>query len=182
MALKATICKITIAVSDMNRHYYDTTQLTLAQHPSETTERLMARLVAWTLNANPNLEFTKGLSTADEPDLWERTPSGEITHWIELGQPDEKRLKKALSLADHVSVYGYHGRTSDQWWKAISTVVKKMNRISVININHDAISQLTDMYQRTMTINAAIQEDMIWISDDSHSIEVSTERWFPVHE
>ena len=87
MAQKATIYKVELSVSDMDRHYYETHKLTVAKHPSETDERLMVRLIAFALNAREQLEFSRGLSTDDEPDLWEKSLSGEIDLWVTLGLP-----------------------------------------------------------------------------------------------
>ena len=99
MALSATICKADLNIVDMDRHYYQQHSLTVAQHPSENDERLMIRLLAFALHADEFLSFTKGLSTDDEPDLWQKSLSGEIELWIELGLPSEKRLKKACGRA-----------------------------------------------------------------------------------
>src|SRR6056297_2009370 len=109
MALKATIFKAALNIADMDRHYYGDHQLTLAQHPSETAERLMVRLLAFALNASETLTFTKGISTDDEPDLWQKSLSDDIELWIELGLPNESRLRKACGRAQRVIVYAYGG-------------------------------------------------------------------------
>ena len=88
MALKPTIYKSQIELADSDNNRYESLALTLARHPSETLERLAARLMAYCLNAGRGLEFTRGLSTADEPDIWQHSDSGEIEHWIEVGQPE----------------------------------------------------------------------------------------------
>lgn len=98
MALKATIHKATVNIADMDRHYYSEANLVLAQHPSETPQRLMLRLLAWLCHADDCLEFTRGLSAEDEPALWLRNDHGEVQWWIELGLPDEKRLRKACQV------------------------------------------------------------------------------------
>jgi len=85
MAQKSTIYKVELSVSDMDRHYYETHKLTVAKHPSETDERLMVRIVAFALNAHEHLEMTKGLSTDDEPDIWQKSLSGELDVWVPLG-------------------------------------------------------------------------------------------------
>src|SRR5680860_958910 len=117
MALKATIFKATLNIADMDRHYYADHQLTLAQHPSENDERMMIRLLAFALNAREGLEFTKGLSTDDEPELWQKSLSDEIELWIELGLPDESRLRKACNRSKQVILYTPYGgtRTSPNW-------------------------------------------------------------------
>ena len=116
MALKATVVKAELQLSDLDRHHYATYPLTLAQHPSETDQRLMARLVAFALFADERLEFGKGLSNEEEPDLWRRDYTGEIEQWIDLGQPDESRIRKACGRARQVIVVNYGGRVADLWW------------------------------------------------------------------
>src|SRR3970040_479237 len=117
MALKATIFKASLQVSDIDRNYYGEHSLTLARHPSETDERMMMRLLAFALNAHERLEFGKGLADTDEPDLWQKDLSGSIVHWIEVGLPEEKRLIRASGRADRVTVYAY-GRGADPWGEA----------------------------------------------------------------
>src|SRR5690242_20968621 len=105
MALNATICKAALQVSDMDRHYYAEHALTLARHPAETDERMMVRVLAFALNPHEHLEFGKGLSATDEPDLWQKDLTGAIKHWIEVGQPDDKHLLRACGRAGRVTVY-----------------------------------------------------------------------------
>ena len=116
MALKATVHRATLQVSDLDRHHYATHTLTLAQHPSETEARLMVRLLAFALFADERLEFGRGLSSEGEPDLWQRSLTGEIEHWIELGQPDEVDLRRACGRARRVTVVGYSGRDLSVCW------------------------------------------------------------------
>ena len=117
MALKATIFKASLQVSDIDRNYYGEHQLTLARHPSETDERMMMRVLAFALNAHEHLEFGKGLSDVDEPHLCQKDLTGQIVHWIDVGLPEEKRLVRASGKAGRVTVYAY-GRGVDVWWKA----------------------------------------------------------------
>ncbi|MCP3669955.1 MAG: YaeQ family protein, partial [Gammaproteobacteria bacterium] len=105
MALKATIFKTEIQVTDMDRNHYQNYAFTIARHPSETDERMLARLLAFSMHAEESLTFTKGLSTDDEPDLWQKSLSGEIELWIDLGQPDEKRIRRACGRARQVVVF-----------------------------------------------------------------------------
>ena len=99
MALKATVYKAELSISDMDRHYYATHALTLAQHPSETAARLMVRVLAFALYARAGLEFGRGLSSDDEADLWAHSLTGEIELWIYLGQPEESRARRPCGCA-----------------------------------------------------------------------------------
>jgi len=173
MALKATIYKAELMVSDMDRHHYQTYNLTIAQHPSETTERMMVRLAAFALNAGTELEFTRGLSTDDEPDLWARSLSDEIDLWIELGQPDEKRIRKACSRARQVIIYGYHGRPAMLWWEQLEKFCRRYSNLKVFNLDASAIEQLQQLCGRTMRLQASIQDGTLWLGDTEQSIELS---------
>lgn len=117
MALKATVFKVNLQIADMDRGYYQDHQLTLAQHPSETDGRMMVRLLAFILNASETLSFTKGLCVDDEPELWDKSLSGEVDLWIEFGQADEKWLRKASGRAKAVQLFTYGGRSVPIWWK-----------------------------------------------------------------
>ena len=133
MAQKATIYKVELSVSDMDRHYYETHKLTVAKHPSETDERLMVRLIAFALNAREQLEFSRGLSTDDEPDLWEKSLSGEIKLWVTLGLPSEKIVRQSCGKAKEVIIYSYYDRTTEVWWDKIKNSTTRFENLKVIN-------------------------------------------------
>jgi len=177
MALKATVFKAELAIADMDRHYYHTHALTLARHPSETDERMMVRLLAFALHANEALEFTKGLSTDDEPDLWQKDFSGDIELWIELGQPDEKRIRKACSRARAVSVYCYSGNAAEIWWQHNRHLLERFDRLAVAAINTDTSQHLATLAQRSMRLQCSIQDGVTWLGDDKRMVEVGLTRW-----
>ena len=133
MAQKATIYKVELSVSDMDRHYYETHKLTVAKHPSETDQRLMVRLIAFALNAREQLEFSRGLSTDDEPDLWEKSLSGEIELWVTLGLPSEKIVRQSCGKAKEVIIYSYYDRTTEVWWDKIKNSTTRFENLKVIN-------------------------------------------------
>jgi len=173
MALKATIFKATLNVSDMDRHYYQTHDLVVAKHPSETTQRMMLRIIAFALNAHEDLEFTKGLSTQDEPDLWQKTPSSEIELWIELGQPDEKRIKKACSLSCNAILYCVQNRSFDEWWPQVEPSLSRFNNLSVFGIEPAILDNMADQVDRTMDLTATIQDGQLWLTLNDQNFEIS---------
>lgn len=177
MALKATIFKAELQVSDMDRHHYQTYPLTLARHPSETDERMMIRLVAFALNADEQLSFTKGISSDDEPDLWLKSLSGEIERWIELGQPDEKRLRKACGRAKQVIVYPYAERSAAIWWQQNQQTFKRFENLNVMWISVSGKHALSELAQRNMTLTCTIQEGQLWLSDGERDVTVELEQW-----
>ncbi|SJZ55503.1 YaeQ family protein [Novilysobacter spongiicola] len=169
MALKSTVVKAELQVSDMDRHYYATHALTLAQHPSETDERLMVRLLAFALYADERLEFGRGLSDEDEPALWRRSYTGEPELWIELGQPDETRIKKACAKAQQVVVVNYGGRASDLWWDRIASSLTRLKNLTVIDIPSEVVDALPDIGERGMRLNALIQDGELQLMGDRGS-------------
>lgn len=175
MALKSTIYKAIIHLSDMDRDYYDTLNLTVAQHPSETDLRLMTRLLAFILNAHEQLTFGKGLSDEDEAALWHINYSEEIELWIELGQPDEKRIKKACNKAKQTMLYGYNS-PFDVWWKQNKSKLEQYKNLTVERFDFETLNKLTTYLNRTIEIQASIQDGQLWltIGDDSLLIEKET--------
>lgn len=162
MALNATIYKAELQVSDMDRNYYATHTLTLARHPSETEERLMVRLLAFMLHADERLEFGKGLSSEDEPDLWRKDRSGDIEQWIELGQPDEARIRKASGRAREVVVVTYGGRAADTWWEKNASALSRARNLKVIDVSA-ATDALAALAERGMRLQCMIQDGQVQV-------------------
>lgn len=178
MALKSTIFKLTLHVADMDRHYYGEHNLTLARHPSETDLRMMIRTAVFALNASETLVFTKGISTDDEPDLWDKSLSGEIDHWFELGQPDEKRVRQACGKARHVSVYTYQPKSASVWRTQVSAKFGRLANIQVIDLQCDDYAQLTSLAERNMVLTATIQDGELNLSSVLGSVILRQDRWF----
>lgn len=173
MALKATIIKASLQIADMNRHYYQDHQLTLAQHPSETEERVMIRLLAFALHADESLVFTKGISTEDEPDLWQKDLTGHVQLWIDLGQIEEKRIKKACGRSDKVVIYTYQPRNSAPWWQQIKEKLNRFDNLEVYAIETTAPAAIGSLFHRTMQLQCNIQDSTIYLSSDDQSLELN---------
>ena len=174
MALKATIYKADLQIADMDRNYYQEHALTIARHPSETDERVMIRLLAFALHAGPALAFTKGLFDTDEPDLWQKDLTGAIELWIEVGQPDEKRLMKACGRAAKVVVYTYSA-TSHLWYKQIANKVERARNLSIVNIPAEASAELEKLAKRGMQLQCTIQDGQVWLTDSVDTVLVDRE-------
>lgn len=172
MAISATIYKASVAIADMTRQHYHTYPLTIALHPSETVERMMVRILAFALNADQQLEFTKGISTDDEPDLWQKDLTGHTEHWIELGQPDEIRLRKACAQADKVTVINFQQRASDIWWQQNHNKLTRFDNLTVTVFDSQACQQLEELTERSMQLQLTIEDDAIWLSTNQGSIEI----------
>lgn len=175
MALKSTVYKAVLSIADMDRGYYADHELSLARHPSETEERMMVRLAAFALYADEALAFAKGLCVDDEPELWLRDLSGVIECWIDVGQPDEKWIRKASGRARRVIVVSY-GRAADIWWKGISAALVRYANLDVIHFPPEAAPALAELTARSMRLQVTIQEAQLWVTDGSKSVLVEPVR------
>ncbi|MGR3633013.1 uncharacterized protein YaeQ [Limimaricola soesokkakensis] len=177
MAQNATIYKAEISISDMDRHYYETHKLTIAKHPSETDERLMVRIVAFALNAHEHLEMTKGLSTDDEPDIWQKSLSGELDVWVALGLPSEKVMRQSCSKASKVIVYPYGGRTADMWWDKMKNSTTRFDNLQVISFSATDTGALAKLASRAMKLQINIQDGDVMVSVDESIVYVTPAKW-----
>ena len=178
MALKATIFKASLQVSDMDRNYYGEHSLTLARHPSETDERMMMRVLAFALNAHEHLAFGKGLSDTEEPDLWQKDLTGLVAHWIDVGQPDEKRLVRASGRADRVTVYTY-GRGAEKWWEANAERLGRAKNVAVWRVPTDVSESLGRLAERAMQLQCTVQEGQVWFSGAATTVPMELTRFLP---
>ena len=172
MALKATIFKADLQIADMDRRYYGDHTLTIARHPSETDERMMVRLLAFALHAHEALSFGRGLSSGDEPDLWQTDLTGNIEIWIDVGLPDEKRIRRACGRARQVFVYSYGGRGAGLWWDQVNAKLGQVENLSVISLSAASTQALAKLILRNMQLQFTIQEGQIWISDKNQVVEL----------
>ncbi|WP_272004903.1 YaeQ family protein [Roseovarius sp. ZX-A-9] len=177
MAQKATIYKVELSVSDMDRHYYETHKLTVAKHPSETDERLMVRILAFALNAHEHLEMTKGLSTDDEPDIWQKSLSGEIDVWVALGLPSEKVIRQSCGKAGKVIIYPYGGRTAEMWWDKVKNSTTRFDNLHVTNFSEAETGALANLASRAMKLQVNIQDGDVMISVDDSVAYVTPVKW-----
>lgn len=175
MALKSTIFKFDVQIADLDRHYYQTHALTLARHPSETDERMMVRVLAFILYADETLEFGKGLSADDEPDLWRKDLTGAVAQWIEVGLPDEKRIRRACGRAESVVVLAYGGRTADLWWEQNRPALTKQAKLTVINLSAEQTQTLAACVARTLSISVTLQDGELWLTINDKSLHVAPE-------
>jgi uncharacterized protein YaeQ len=171
LAIKATIFKAELQVSDLDRGHFATHALTLARHPSETDERMMVRLLAFALNADEALEFGRGLSAEDEPDLVRRDLTGAIELWIDVGLPDEREVRKASGRAREVKVYTYGGRGAALWWEQNRAALGRLANLTVVDLPEEAIDAIGALAARTMRLDCTIQEGQLYLSGDAGTFQ-----------
>ncbi|MGP1682310.1 MAG: YaeQ family protein [Giesbergeria sp.] len=172
MALKATIFKAELQIANMDRNYYHEHTLTIARHPSETDERMMVRLLAYALHADEALSFGKGLSTDDEPDLWRKDLTGAIELWIDVGQPDEKRIRRACGRARKVFVYSYGGHGAAIWWDQVGAKLERARNLSVVSVPAADSQALAKLARRNMQLNCTVQDEQVWLGNALDRVQV----------
>jgi uncharacterized protein YaeQ len=182
MALKATIYKANLQIADMDRSVYGDHGVTIARHPSETDERMMIRLLAFALNVTSDdhrgrLDFAKDLWDTDEPALWHKDLTDQIVHWIDVGQPDDKRLMKASPRSERVSVYTFTA-SSPIWWNGIATKITRADNLKVWLIPAEQSQALAALAQRTMQLQVTVQDGHVWIGDGASSVEIAPQKLY----
>ena len=163
MALKATIFKAELTVSDLDRGHFATHALTIARHPSETDERMMVRVLAFAMNADERLEFGRGLSSEGEADLVLTDLTGAIDLWIDVGLPDEREIRKACGRAKRVAVYVY-GSGAETWWRQNAEALARQSNLAVIALAPETTRACANLARRNMTLQCTIQEGHLWLS------------------
>lgn len=175
MALRSTVFKAEVGIADLDRHYYQDHVLTLARHPSENDARMMVRLLAFILNASEFLEFGKGLSADDEPALWDKDLTGAITRWIEVGQPDERLIRKACGRADQVLIYAF-GRAVEMWWKQNAKPFAKQDKLQVWLISAEDCEAMVALVERGMKLQCTLQDGELMIAAERDTITIRPQR------
>lgn len=177
MALKATIYKANLNIADMDRDYYASHHLTIACHPSETEFRLLVRVLAFALFASEGLAFTKGLSTDDEPDIWEKDLTDHVVRWVELGTPDENRVRKGCNRADQMTVVAYGDRVAPVWWDKHKNKLQRFANLQVVYLPDEPVEELVASISRTMDLQVTIQDGQVWVNLNDGSASLVPEYW-----
>jgi uncharacterized protein YaeQ len=179
VALKSTIFKAELQVSDLDRGHFATHALTIARHPSETDERMMVRLLAFALNAGDALEFGRGLSAEDEPDLVARDLTGAIELWIEVGLPDEREIRKACGRSRAVKVYLYGGRAAALWWAQNRAALERLGNATIVEVPAESSAALARWAARNMQLSCTIQDGHAYFASGDESLEVAVANLYP---
>lgn len=171
MALTATLYAAQLQVADQDRQHYQNYSLKIALHPSEQPERMVARLLVWCLNANEKLTFGKGISSRDEAEIWQRHDHGDIEHWIDVGEPDDARVKKASRQSEKVTVFAYT-RSQDTWWKKHGTAISNFANVTTLSVPWESVVTLANDITRQIHWQITISESTLYVSSGDTMFEV----------
>ena len=170
MALPSTIYRAAIQLSHIDRGIYEALQTTIARHPSETEERLVARLLAYAIFYDPELTFTKGVGAGDEPDLWVKGPDGRVTMWIEVGLPEAERLLKAGRHAGRVALLTC-GSALPTWEKQHLPKLITMPNLTVITLDQGVMARLVARLERSIAWSLTITEGALYLNVGDEALE-----------
>jgi uncharacterized protein YaeQ len=175
MALRSTVYKIELQVSDLDRRVFESRSLALARHPSETEERLMVRLLAYALHLGEGLEFGRGISNEDEAAIWQRDLTGRLLLWIEVGLPDERVLRRACGRADAVVLYTYGGRAAAQWWSQTGASLERLSNLQVFDLPQPFTLALAEQAARSLQVQVTVQDREVWFSIGDQTLTTTPE-------
>jgi uncharacterized protein YaeQ len=175
MALKPTIYKFKLSVADLEHNYFDTLNLTVALHPSETKERMMVRVLVFCLHAFQDNEslmtFTKGLSAIDEPDIWLRGLDDQLNLWIDVGEPSFERIKKSCRLAKKTYVYSFNSK-SNAWWKQAQAQFSTLP-VHILNFDWQEIQALSTLLERKVELSITLSGESAFVAAEHRQVEVN---------
>jgi uncharacterized protein YaeQ len=175
MALRSTIYKTELQVSDLDRGVFESRSLAIARHPSETEERLMVRLLAYALHLGEGLEFGRGISNEDEAAIWQRDLTGRLLLWIEVGLPDERALRRACGRADAVILYTYGGRSAAQWWGQNAGPLERLANLQVFDLPQAFTLALAEKAARNLQVQVTVQDREVWFSIGDRTLTTTPE-------
>ena len=176
MALGSTIFKVDINLSNLNTHYYDDFNLTIAKHPSEPESRMMFRLLAFLYCAHKNLEFTRGLNSSEQPELWQKDSTGEIIQWIDLGLPENKRIRQACGKSHSVKIFTYHQNKAHEWYKKNRSDFQANEKLEIYHFNVSENGPIDKFVKKSMKLSCIIEEELMYLSDDHQRIGIEIKK------
>jgi len=177
MALPSTVYRASVQLSDLDRNIYEQLQVTIAKHPSETEERLVARLLAYALCYEEGLVFTKGVGSGDEPDIWNIGPDGRVTLWIEVGQPDPDRLVKSCRHVERAVLFTFgQGQGQSRWLDQHLSKLTGSKNLTVVSLDFGFLKSLVQNLQRVINWSLTVTEGALYVTVGDQTVESTLER------
>ncbi|MCM0083067.1 YaeQ family protein [Geomonas sp. Red32] len=174
MALPSTIYRASVNLSDLDRQVYEQLQATVAKHPSETEERLVARLLAYCLCYEEELNFAKGVGSGDEPDLWSKGPDGRVRLWVEVGLPDPDRLAKSCRHVERAVLFTF-GRDKDRWLGQHLGKLAGAANLTVVGLDSAFVAGLAAGLQRVIDWSLTVTEGNLYLTAGGETVESAVE-------
>lgn len=169
MALTATIHHFDIDLADADRRRYESLALRVARHPSESEERLLARVLAYALEYTEGIEFSRGLSDPEEPAISVRDATGAVRAWIDVGSPDAARLHKAAKASPRVAVY-VHKEPTQYVARLREARIHRAAAIELWAVDRAVLSALVARLDRRVAFSLAVSERELFVAVGSITV------------
>jgi uncharacterized protein YaeQ len=162
MALTSTVYQFAVELADADRGVYETLTLRVALHPSETEEFFWTRVLAYCLEYEDGIAFSKGVCEGDEPAVWVRDPAGRIRAWIEVGAPDAARLHRAAKAADRIAVYT-HKDPFSLLRRLQGERIHRAAEIPIYALDRDFLADLVALLDRRMDLHLSVTGGQLYL-------------------
>jgi uncharacterized protein YaeQ len=172
MAQRSTVHRVSIELSDTDRQVYETLQMSVARADSETPHRLVARILAYCLCYTPDISFTGGVGSGDEPDVWVREPDGRVSTWMEVGLPDPKRLLKAARHCERVVLLAY-GRRLPDWRTEHLPQITAARNVTVAALDFQFLDQLSLLLDRSIVWSLTVSGGTLYLTSGRTQLETT---------
>ena len=163
MALGAVIHQFAVQLSHVDRGVYESLDLRVARHPSESEEFLCARVLAFCLEHREGLAFSKGLAEPDQPALEVRDLTGRLLAWIEIGAPDAARLHRASKAVPRVAVYTHHD--AERYWESLAGErIQRAESLELYGLDRALVSILVARLERRMALELSVSDGTLYLT------------------
>jgi uncharacterized protein YaeQ len=171
MALTATLHTLRIGLNDTDRGVYETLDLRVARHPSETLPYMLSRVLAYCLFWEKDITFSKGLSTADEPAVWVKALDGRVSLWVDVGHPSAERLHKASKLAERVAVCTFQEPAAFQRTLLDTrTRIHRASELELVGLPGALLVPLEALVERRMDWEVAVGDGQLYVTTGGQTL------------
>ena len=178
MALGATIYTFDIELADADRGVYESLNLRVAQHPSETPDYLLARVFAYCLEFAEGISFSKGLSDPDEPAIWVRDLTGALTAWVDIGLPEPERLHRASKAAPRVAVYT-HKNPAQLLKQLDGEKIHRAERLELYALDRELVSGMAKRLTRRVDLDLSVTDKTLFVTIGGETLAGELQRLTP---
>lgn len=169
MALTATLHTLRLALNDSDRGVYQTLELRIARHPSETLEYMFSRTLAYCLFWEPNIAFSRGLSTTDEPAVWVKELDGRLKLWLDVGRPSADRLHKASKAAEKVAVCTFQDPEAFRR-PLLGATIHRAQELEIVALPAEVLTVLEELVERRMEWEVTIAGGQLYIATGGQTL------------
>jgi uncharacterized protein YaeQ len=176
VALSATIYNFDVELANVDRGVYEAFALKVAQHPSETNEYLLTRVLAYCLEYTEGIGFSRGLAEPDEPPITVRDLTGALEAWIEIGAPDADRLHKASKASPRVAVYTH--KDPAQLKRGLAGArIHRADALELYAVDRALLGELVELLDRRVKLAVSMTDGQLYVTMNGTTVGGTVERF-----